>query len=330
MCDFANPGYDPTKSATYKPLPYPANYNQSFSGGEASGRVGTDDVTLGGITVKGQEIAIVDIVSSAFGDNGTVDGLFGLSSPSTEVVYAGANGANDSYANRIQYNTWLWNAVDQKLIEPYVTLDLDFPSAAAELNGSVTPDAGTLTLGGLPRSAPWTDTSVTVPNVPIPAVLPNGTAVPSYYWSVNTSYHFPGSDAIAPVNNTDVVTLLDSGTFISQLPPQVAAAWHQALTPPGKLLDGAYVVQCNASVPDMIVTVGGVNFTIPAEHLVVPIAPEVSASLGFPGYCASGIQLSLGGGSVSLLGDNWYGSVIHILDLAKNQITLVQKSTTSY
>lgn len=58
-CAFGTAGFDTTKSSTYTPDPN-KNFNISYGDGEfLTGVVGFDTVTVGGLTVKKQEIGLV-------------------------------------------------------------------------------------------------------------------------------------------------------------------------------------------------------------------------------------------------------------------------------
>ena len=319
-CLFQNPGYDSSASPTFHELPYAANYNQSFSGGKASGGAGLDDVTVGGITVKQQEFAIADVAAIAFGHGGGSDGIFGLTFPEIGRIYRGADGSNDSTENVVPYNPWFWNAVNQSLIEPYFTVILDKTSFEQQSTGANISNFGTISFGGVPHDAPWSDTSVTVPNVDIPA----GNKTVNYWAVAVDSYNFPGSESIPAANNTTPYSLLDSGTFICQVPPLVADAYSKAATPPGQLLnETTYIVKCDANLPDFGITIGGVNFTAPGKNFISP-----GGGSGVPeGWCYSGVQLSLGGSlDTAIIGDNFLWEVISINDLAKNEVTVIQRS----
>ena len=330
QCYFKSPGYDRSSSTTFHPVTPVENYNQSFSGGLASGTTGLDDVTIAGITVPQQQFAIVDIASAVWGNVGTNDGIFGLAQPTVEAVFKGATGVNDSPATRAEYSPWIWNAVNESLIEPYFTIDLAKPTFEQRTQYDNISDYGTLTIGGIPQDVPWDHTTVTVPNAPVP----DGVGGVVYYWAVNiSSFDFKGSDSIPAANNSVDYGLLDTGTSVSQIPANVAAAYHQSVSPPGILYNETiYLVQCNATMPDFGITVGGTKFTAKGDNFKTgvpytsPGLDQLGEALLSAGYCYSGIQLGLAGSTtLAIIGDNVLWDVMYVADLEKNEITLIQK-----
>ena len=69
--------YDPSKSTTFKDLSgssWKISYGDSSS---ASGNVGTDNIVIGGLTIKNQAIELAETLSTQF-EQGVGDGLLGL------------------------------------------------------------------------------------------------------------------------------------------------------------------------------------------------------------------------------------------------------------
>lgn len=77
--------FDPTKSSTWKVLSgetWSISYGDSSS---ASGDVGTDNVTIGGLTIKAQAVEVAKTISSQFVSS-VGDGLLGLAWPNINTV----------------------------------------------------------------------------------------------------------------------------------------------------------------------------------------------------------------------------------------------------
>lgn len=77
--------FDPSKSSTYKKTSgstWKISYGDSSS---ASGDVGTDNVTLGGLTIKNQSIELAKVLSTQF-EQDSSDGLLGLAWGSINTV----------------------------------------------------------------------------------------------------------------------------------------------------------------------------------------------------------------------------------------------------
>lgn len=139
-----------------------------------------------------------------------------------------------------------------------------------EDNGfAVLDNIGTLTLGGIPsnESVPVTGKNITVPNVPFNTTV-NGknVSVPAYYTLPVDSWDFAGSDGI---DTSSPLTILDSGTTLLYAPDSVATAFNGAIFPPAVYNDtlSAYVIDCNATIPELAVTIAGTQFFFAPEDL---------------------------------------------------------------
>lgn len=114
------------------------NFNIEYGDGEfLTGTLGYEDVTVAGITVARQEVALVDY-AYWFGDAET-SGLMGLAYAFLTSAYAGNDTGADSLATQVQYDPIVTSMIKQGLIEPVFSLALDRDS-----------DSGYLALGGLP------------------------------------------------------------------------------------------------------------------------------------------------------------------------------------
>ena len=80
-----------------------------------NGEVGTDSVTVGGMTVTKQEIGLV--TNAAWEGDGVNTGLMGLAYPGLTSVYNGSNPDDDTSALRDPYNPVFWTAVAEKAVK---------------------------------------------------------------------------------------------------------------------------------------------------------------------------------------------------------------------
>lgn len=112
------------------------NFNIEYGDGEfLTGVLGYENVTVAGITVDHQEVALVNY-SYWFGDEVT-SGLMGLAYPLLTSAYEGNDPDEDS--TQVEYNPIITTMISDGLIDPVFSLALDRNS-----------DSGYLALGGLP------------------------------------------------------------------------------------------------------------------------------------------------------------------------------------
>jgi hypothetical protein len=131
--------FGPTFNGTFEYGEIPdVNFNIEYGDGEfLTGVFGYEDVTIAGITVQKQEVALVNY-AYWFGDEET-SGLTGLAYPYLTSAYSGTNASNDSGSNFVEYNPVFTSMVAQNLSAPYYSLALSRNS----------PD-GYIAFGGLP------------------------------------------------------------------------------------------------------------------------------------------------------------------------------------
>jgi hypothetical protein len=77
--------FDSSKSSTFKPMSGSTWKISYGDGSSASGTVGTDNVTIGGLTIKNQAVELANQMSTEF-QQGTGDGLLGLAWPAINTV----------------------------------------------------------------------------------------------------------------------------------------------------------------------------------------------------------------------------------------------------
>lgn len=156
-------------------------FQGTFDGGEISnqhfnlkygdlefmtGVMGYETVTVAGITVEHQEVALVNY-TYWFGDSVT-SGLMGLAYPSLTGAYIGTNSSVHDDDKQVPYDPIMTTMVKQGLIEPMFSLVLDRDSGN-----------GYLALGGLPpvnHTGTFATTSILMVSCP-----------PSLLWSYSTS-----------------------------------------------------------------------------------------------------------------------------------------------
>ncbi|EGX88222.1 aspartic endopeptidase (AP1), putative [Cordyceps militaris CM01] len=77
--------FNPSKSSTFKKLPGQTWQISYGDGSSASGDCGSDNVTIGGLTIEGQTVELASKLAAQFAQ-GTGDGLLGLAFPAINTV----------------------------------------------------------------------------------------------------------------------------------------------------------------------------------------------------------------------------------------------------
>lgn len=114
------------------------NFNIEYGDGEfLTGVLGYENVTVAGLTVDHQEVALVNY-SYWFGDSVT-SGLMGLAYPLLTSAFEGTNTSADSLSTQVEYDPIITTMIKENIIDPVFSLALDRNS-----------DSGYLALGGLP------------------------------------------------------------------------------------------------------------------------------------------------------------------------------------
>ncbi|KAL8819645.1 MAG: hypothetical protein Q9223_001965 [Gallowayella weberi] len=298
-CGFGTPV---TTSATFKQIP-----NQSFKvaytdGEQLTGIVGTEDVTLAGITVKSQEVGIVN---HAYwnGDNSS-SGLIGLAFPALTSVYNGSNPKYTSESDVIPYTPLFTNMYTKGLVAPIFSI-------AINRHGEET--GGLLALGGLPpvnHSSAFACTPIKMTSSRHSQTGINGTTIdpPQFkYYAITVE----GVQAGTPFDNDSFDAHVDSGTSLIYLPEDTADAYNKLFDPPAKhnYSSGQYNVPCTAKPPALGIKIGGQTFQINPVDLIVHAAD---------GTCFSGISASYSGPAV--LGDVFLKNVVAVFDLGHHEM----------
>ncbi|KAF7332955.1 Acid protease [Mycena venus] len=314
-CAFGSEGFDSRISNSYQAYPN-TTFSISYGDGEyLSGSAAFETVSVGGLTVKHQEIGVVS--SAAWVGDGINSGLLGLAYPELTSV------TNDIDHQDMKYNPFFFNAVKQKLVPyPYFSIALNRGTAAGTHSPAADPHLGYLAFGGI-APVPVTSTCTTVPiqGYSLTTRAPTADRHSTYmYYTVDIhKYTFPNSSTVVTASNS---TIIDSGTTLNLLPSEVAQAYNKGF---GTWHDGLYYVDCAAQAPPFSVTLGGKTFSTDPQDQVVWVGTDKNGN----DLCVSGTQD--GGpqmmGSVFILGDVFMHNVVVTFDIQKNQMTFTQRKS---
>ena len=104
-----------------------------------------------------------------------------------------------------------------------------------------------------------------------------------YYAIEIDNYIFNGMTALT---GSGEQAILDTGTTFNYLPSALAKAYNSQFVPPATHDGNWYFVDCNATVPEFAVKIGGTKFTIDAADNIMPVGADTNGTI----ICASGIQ----------------------------------------
>ncbi|KAJ7622158.1 acid protease [Roridomyces roridus] len=326
-CDFGPTQFNPTDSPTFEVFPNHTFFLRYGSGEFLRGPAGFDTVSVGSISVSGQEIGVPNM--NVFKGDGVSEGVLGLAFPGLTSIYSD----NGTGLVQEQYSPFFLSAIAQKQItNPLLSIALNRPTFTQQAHDPFVPDLGTIAFGGIVPVPVSQHKYITVPmqryapKVFVPSNDP--TATPLWYSLDVDGYTFSGSSSVVTKSNS---TILDSGSTVNFLPTAVAAAYNAQFRPPGfsDPVAGWFVVPCNATAPPFTVHVGGVPFEIDTRDQVVPQPNNTAGAEPGSIFCMSGTQD--GGppdedGAIFILGDVFYHNVVVTLNPVDSEITLSQRA----
>lgn len=289
-CEFGPPY---TISSTFEQV-QGENFNISYSDGETlTGIVGTEHVTLGGITVKNQEVGLVNY--AAWTGDASSSGLIGLAFPNITSVFSGSDPALDNDSKAVAYSPLFTSMYTQGLVAPVFSLAIE----RGEQLG------GLLALGGLPpiQHSPYFACA------PFQKRIVRGQANTAY------EYYYIALDGLTYGNHTEKVDFqadIDSGTSLIFLPSETAYTINKLFDPPA-FIDGArgeFVVNCAAKAPRFGISIAGHTFYVNPQDLVIKTED---------GDCITGIT-EAGYGRPAVLGDVFLKNVLAVFDVGASEM----------
>jgi hypothetical protein len=211
-----------------------------------SGTVGTDTVSVAGLTVTKQAMGLIQTETQTLFGGTEIEGILGM----------GFEGPDD-----IADSPFLHSLIAKQGLPPLFSLYLTPKSIGG----------AQLTIGGIDS----TKFTGKINYLPI-----DGTAG---YWRMNSGFQkVTVNGQRSPVTVRSAIA--DSGTSNMAAPPRDAKAIYAQISPKIQMLHprGAYGIECSL-VPglkaDIAITMGGVTYTIPTKEFIVGPFP------GMPGYC---------------------------------------------
>ncbi|KAK0944179.1 hypothetical protein LTR29_004311 [Friedmanniomyces endolithicus] len=216
--------FDPSKSPTFTPYSGATWQIAYGDGSSATGSVGFDSVTIGGVTVAHQAVELADNLSGAFVQDTQNDGLLGL---------------GFSTINTIQPQR-------QKTFFENIMPSLALPVFTANLQADA---SGTYTFGAIDTA----QYSGPIHYTPIDSS--------AGFWQFTSPSYTIGSTGASVPCTTCSPAIADTGTSLVLLDDDVVSAYYAQVN--GASQDqsqGGWVFPCSASLPDFGVAIGS-DFT---------------------------------------------------------------------
>ncbi|KAF2874220.1 aspartic peptidase domain-containing protein [Massariosphaeria phaeospora] len=239
-------------------------------GSGAGGKVYVDKVVMGGVTATSQAIGAATSVSTAFQRDQQTDGMLGLAF---------------SELNKISpepQKTWFDN-VKAALPAPLFAVALKYHAP------------GTYDFGFIDKAKYTGDITY------VDADSRRG------YWGFNASSYKVGTGADKPGT---IKAIGDTGSTLLYLPAVIVQDFYSQIEgSTDSATEGGYIFPCDAMVPDLSITVGGIPQIVPGEHIIWAPVDEAKT------MCFGGVQDGTGIASFSIFGDIFLKSkyVVHEL-----------------
>ncbi|RYP75615.1 hypothetical protein DL771_002315 [Monosporascus sp. 5C6A] len=223
--------YDSSASSTYKANG--SSFEIRYGSGSLSGFVSQDDVTIGDITVTGQDFAEATSEPGLAFAFGRFDGIMGLGFDRLSV-----NGIVPPF----------YNMVNQKKIDDAVF--------AFYLSGESGGDDSEITFGGVDKD----HYTGKITEIPLRRKA---------YWEVDFDSISFGNET-AELDNTGII--LDTGTSLIALPSDLAELLNKEIGAK-KSYNGQYTVECSVrdKLPDITFTLSGYDFAISAYDYILEV-----------------------------------------------------------
>jgi hypothetical protein len=280
----AHPKFSEADSPTYKRGPFSGlaaqGFDLTYGSGEVRGYLGSDRVTMGGVTVSDQifgEVYDPKGLGMAY-KIGKFDGILGMAWPRISV---------DGIPPVFQ------NMVTQRAVgEPVFAFHLGKDGATGEL-----------VIGGVDDSH-YTGDLHYLP-------LSNET-----YWEVELQGMSLGGKSVTNVQRA----ILDTGTSVLAGPTKEVAAIAKAIGAHPVLPFGPYkkefIVSCKklAQLPDLVIKLGGKDFTLSASDYTLDIA-KTECMFGF-----TGIDMPPQVGDLWILGDVFLRKFYTVFDVGQKRV----------
>ncbi|KAM8795712.1 cathepsin E [Eudromia elegans] len=270
--------FQPSRSSTYQPVGTP--FSIQYGTGSLSGVIGSDQVTVEGLTVTNQQFAeSVSEPGKAFLD-AAFDGILGLAYPSLAV-----DGVTPVFDNMMAQNL-----VELPVFSVYMSSNPDAPEGGELLFGGFDPSRfeGNLNWVPVTQQGYW--------QIQIDSILVGGTV----------AFCAGGCQAIV---DTGTSLLTGPSSDIKEMQKYIGAT----------LMDGEYAVDCSSvsSMPDVTFVINGIAYSLDAQAYLLMEESE-NVAICISGF--QGLDMAPPAGPLWILGDVFIRQFYSVFDRGNNRV----------
>ncbi|KKF94417.1 putative aspartic-type endopeptidase [Ceratocystis platani] len=236
--------------------------------------------------------------------NNATNGILGMAYPALTSGYGGYDAGGES-SYRQTYQPIFSSMVSQGLVAPVFAVALE--------KG---PKGGLVGWGGLPDIS-WTPMAIASTDILIASVssFPDASSQYTFYTVVTDGIQYGQVQ-----DSRKYLYIVDTGTTLLYLPPELAESIAQSFSPPAIYLYqyGAYFAPCDASSPRIAIIINNVKLWLNPADLIYSDFKDSAT-----GYCAIGV--TTGGEGPYILGDVFLQSVMTVFDIGAAQMRFYGK-----
>ncbi|KAK3706964.1 hypothetical protein LTR37_012463 [Vermiconidia calcicola] len=242
--------------------------------------------------VEGQTFEIL------YGDGEFLVGTLGYE----YVTVAGITVDHQKIASNVHYENFIDNAIDERKTRPMFSVAIERGAGGG---------GGQVAFGGLPTidfERNFTSTPLEI--ISFSRRHPIARRKYTYYTITQDALVLEGE-----AKQTSFPVIIDTGTTLAYLPPNIVQAINLAFDPPSLMVNGFWENDCNATAPEFAIDIAGTEFRISEQELLL------NDDLGYDratGLCACGIQASPT--QPYILGDTFLKNVVAVFDIGASEM----------
>ncbi|KXH35426.1 hypothetical protein CSIM01_10185 [Colletotrichum simmondsii] len=301
------------------------HFNITYGDGEfATGLMGYQDITLAGLEVPQQEVALVN--KTYWNGDNVASGLLGLAYDLLTSEYDDASGKS------IYYDSIFTTMSKKGIVKPHLfSMAMDSKSQVGQLAFGGLPPVETkgkfistpIRMVALLSHRPEAKTEYSFYTIlPDGYVIKNVTMAPTSNQTLAASKWNNAVLKPAGFYNSTTPTIVDSGTTLMYVPSDISDAFAAGV--PNSFYDifsGAYYAPCDATVPDFGIVISGHTFYADKADLIQSSDPLDNGDGTF--VCLLGV--TDGGEGPYILGDTMMNSLVTVFDVGAGMMRFASR-----